>query len=743
MIARVAVSHSVFAIDKPYDYLIPQDLISLACPGVRVIVPFGKGNKKVEGVILSLTPSSEHKGLKSVFALLDDIPTFSQENIKLAIWVSDRFFCTVFDALRAMLPAGMWPKKGQPVQMDKKAQYASLNISTAAAIEIANQLSTRAPQQSAIMKLLAETEGMSVGDIYAVTGSARSSIVALEKSGLISITQREVLRRPAGAPSVGFMSFDLNSEQQKAYTSILQLMHGKEPEAALLFGITGSGKTMIYVKLVEQAISLCKTAIVLVPEIALTPQMVAIFSAYFGDSVAVLHSSLGAGERVDEWKRIQRGEVSVVVGTRSAIFAPLQNLGLIVIDEEQEHTYRSDQNPRYHARDIAKYLVTRSQALLLLSSATPSVESMYNATLGKYKLFRIDKRFNEQKLPHVIISDMKQELKSGNTISISSALRTELDKNINAGQQSILFINRRGTSPIVLCGECGYTFLCARCSISLTYHSKNERLLCHYCGFFLATPASCPDCSGILRYVGYGTQKVEAELLEIFPNTSVIRMDSDTVTRKGSHSRILADFRNKKYQILLGTQMITKGLDFDNVTLVGVISADQSMHINDYRAHERTFSLITQVVGRSGRGESPGRAVIQTFSPNHDVIKLASRQDYDGFFKRELLLRKTLGGPPISDLICISAYGIDETDVIAACKTIHRSLKGYFSDYENVVVFDPVPAPVVKVKDNYKHQLFISCNNTKKVREVIAHTTREFTKSNTKKSVSVYVDVNV
>ncbi|MCL2401791.1 MAG: primosomal protein N', partial [Oscillospiraceae bacterium] len=521
---------------------------------------------------------------------------------------------------------------------------------------------------------------------------------------------------------------------------LVPLLTSETPEAALLQGVTGSGKTLVYIKLIEAALERGKTAIVLVPEIALTPQMMSVFMSHFGDSVAVLHSALSVGERYDEWKRIKLHGVRVVVGTRSAVFAPLENLGLIVLDEEQEHTYKSENSPRYHAREIAKYRIARAGGLLLLGSATPSVESMFNARAGKYKFFRIENRYNEKELPSVIIADMKQELKSGNGGSISAVLHQELTRNIEAGEQSILFLNRRGMNPLVACGECGFTYECHRCSVAMTYHATNSRLLCHYCGYSLPLPDECPSCYGKLKFIGAGTQKVETELQALFPGIPVIRMDTDTVSQSNSHDKLLSRFREEKTPILLGTQMVTKGLDFENVTLVGVLLADMSLYMNDYRAHEKTFSLITQVVGRAGRGDKPGRAVIQTFTPAHEVISLASRQDYDGFYEGEIVLRQALGSPPVRDLFTLVATGIDETAVLSAVSRIRGALLGYFGGDSGIKLLGPAPAPVPKVNNRYRYRLLISCENTKQVRDTIAHTIREFSRDKQSRGVSIFAD---
>ena len=736
------MSAATFSIDKPYDYMIPNSLTASAVVGMRVVVPFGPGNKKSEGVILSLTSDSGQEKLKFIDSLLDETPVLDNENIKLALWMSDRFFCTVFEALRAMLPTGMWYKDGIRRSGDKTVRTVVLSLHGEEAVELAKQRQMSAPKQTAVLQLLAITGEMAMGEICEITGASSATVRALEKQGILSVEDREVLRRPDISKTHSIGPISLNDEQKLAFSDLSLLLRSEKPEAALLYGVTGSGKTIVYIKLIEEALALGKSSIVLVPEIALTPQVVSIFSAYFGDAVAVLHSALGAGERYDEWKRIRSGAVRVVIGTRSAVFAPVENLGLIVIDEEQEHTYKSESSPRYHARDVAKYRVTHSCALLLLSSATPSVESMYNAKSGKYKLFHLKKRYNEKELPPVILADMKQELRNGNGGSISSILRRELERNMLDGEQSILFINRRGTNPLVACGECGFTYVCRRCSVSMTYHSSNKRLLCHYCGYSLPVPVNCPQCGGKLKYVGAGTQKIEEELLELFPGINIIRMDADTVSRRNSHDKLLSGFRDKKSPILLGTQMVTKGLDFENVTLVGVLSADSSLYMNDFRAYEKTFALITQVVGRSGRGGKTGRAVIQTFTPEHDVIKLASKQDYNSFYEREIVTRRTLGSPPVRDLLSMSVSGVDEKAVLSACSTLQAALMNYFSGHGGIKLLGPAPAPVSKINNRYRYRILVSCENTKNVRETIAHTIREFSRDKRGRGISVIADAD-
>lgn len=740
MVVKLAVAVSSYHIDKPYDYRLPESLAGSVLPGMRVSVPFGKGNRRSEGLVLSLVSENDGRELKCVASVLDDTPVLTQEQLKLALWMSDRFFCTVYDAAKAMLPAGMWFKDGVKRLGDKTITMAGLEIPAEEALILAGQKKRKAPQQSHLLEVLSQFGSASVKELCYFTGASRSSIKALANAGVISLSDMEVFRRPVIKAQITDGPIILNEAQKAVFDSIAARLDTRTAEAALLYGVTGSGKTAVYIKLIEHVLQCGRDAIVLVPEIALTPQLISTFASYFGDDIAVLHSALAMGERYDEWRRIKSGSVHVVVGTRSAVFAPVNNLGLLIIDEEQEHTYKSENNPRYHARDIAKYRCVSSNAFMLLGSATPSVETMYNAEQGRYKLFRLDNRYNEMALPPVIIADMRNELKNGNGGIISSILLNELRTNIERDEQSILFLNRRGASTLIACGECGYTFTCPKCSVSVTFHSANRRLMCHYCGYSEPERDTCPECGGKLKYIGAGTQKVEEELRELLPDTGIIRMDTDTVSATNSHEQHLSRFREKRIPILLGTQMVAKGLDFENVTLVGVLSADQMLYINDYRAHERAFSLITQVIGRSGRGQKQGRAVIQTYTPSNDVIRLASQQDYDSFYIREIELRRLTGSPPIRDLITLTASGLDETLVLKCCVKLRNALMGYLSDVNDLSILGPAPAGVLKVNNRFRYRLILSCMQQRRIRDTIAHVIRESGKDKECRGVHVYAD---
>lgn len=484
----------------------------------------------------------------------------------------------------------------------------------------------------------------------------------------------------------------------------------------------------------------------LVPEIALTPQLLQIFTAHFGEKVAVLHSSLSAGERYDEWKRVRTGRARVVLGTRSAVFAPLPNLGLIVLDEEQEHSYKSENVPRYHARDAAKYRCVQSRALLLLGSATPSVESMFLAKKGVYHLFRLNRRYNERPLPRVFITDMKRELRAGNGTDISALLQMELEDNIRRGEQSILLLNRRGAARMLSCGECGEVPSCPRCSVHLTYHSANRRLMCHYCGHSEPVPEVCPQCGGTLTFLGTGTQKVQQELEELFPDVKVMRMDADTVSAANSHEKMFSEFEKKKIPILVGTQMVAKGLDFENVTLVGVIAADLSLYVDDFRAGERTFSLITQAVGRAGRGLKSGRAVIQTWTPENEVITCAAAQDYESFYEQEIAMRRLRGCPPFRDLFLLTASGTEEHGVLQTCLRLRQALESALTvtpyNQMEIQILGPAPASVTKVNNRYRYRVTVSGKNCRELRALVAHLVRSAQQDKENRGISVFADVN-
>ena len=740
-VAKIAVSAATYWLDKPYDYLLPPELKDQAKPGMRVHVPFSRGNRRTEGVILAVSEHSDYdQPLKAVLQLLDEEPVLTEEQIKLAFFMRERFFCTVYDAVRAMLPAGLWfDEEGRRRINDKSIEMARLAIEPEEAEALRDAKRLRSPGQAAILEQLCAFECLPSHDLMLHTGTKRQALKALEKAGAVELYRKEAYRRPQIHLGATDPLPVLSDEQEKAFTGIDALAQSGKAGAALLFGVTGSGKTSVYIHLIDRQLRRGRAVILLVPEIALTPQMIQTFSSHFGNEVAVLHSSLSVGERYDEWKRVRTGKARVVIGTRSAVFAPTPELGLIIIDEEQEETYKSENIPRYNARDVAKYRCAKAGCLLLLGSATPDIVSMYAAQTGRYAYFALSTRYNEHELPAVEIVDMKRELRHGNGGSISERLREELQTNIDRGEQSILFINRRGANRLISCGECGYVYKCPRCSVSLTYHSTNRRLRCHYCGYSRRPDDNCPDCGGMLKYIGVGTQMVETELKELFPGSEVLRMDADTVAPAGSHEKLLDRFREEKIPIMVGTQMVTKGLNFENVTLVGVISADQSLYAGDYRAGERTFSLITQVVGRSGRGQKPGRAVIQTYTPDNETIVQAASQDYQAFYEAEIGMRKLQHTPPFSELLSITASGLSEEHVFRACRLIRERLDTLLTD-GSAEVLGPAPLAVVKVNNRFRYRVMIYGQANKGLRGIVAGVVMEFCRDKQFADVAIYAD---
>ena len=739
-IAKVAVSAATYWIDRPYDYLIPEELQGKVLPGMRVYVPFSRGNRRVEGIVLAVTDGSKYEALKPVLAALDEQPVLTDEQIRLALFMRERFFCTVYDAVKAILPAGLWfNADGSRRVNDKTVEMARLSVPAEDAADLADRIRHRSPRQAELLDLLCSFEALPVKDLLLHGNASRASLKSLCDKELVSLYQREVFRR-AEIPSEERVPLPvLNEEQQAVFEKLSALCSSGKAGCALLQGVTGSGKTSVYIHLIQQQLFRGKSSILLVPEIALTPQMLRTFSNHFGDEVAVLHSLLSLGERYDEWKRIRSGRAHLVIGTRSAVFAPVQDLGILIIDEEQEETYRSENAPRYHARDVAKYICSKAGCTLLLGSATPELVSRYQAQIGRYAYFRLDKRYNAQKLPSVRIVDMKRELREGNGGCISSVLAQELQKNLDAGEQSILFLNRRGTNKLISCGDCGFTYKCPRCSVSLTYHSLNRRLLCHYCGYSRRVDDACPECGGRLKYVGAGTQLVVEELQTLFPGREILRMDTDSLAPVGSHEELFDRFRKENTPFLVGTQMVTKGLNFENVTLVGVLSADQSLYAGDYRAGERTFSLITQVVGRSGRGTKPGRAIIQTYTPENETIRLAAEQDYEAFYASEIEVRKLQNAPPFTDHLSVTISGMTESLVVEAGRFVRDRLEALIGR-KKADFLGPTPLNVVKVNNRFRYRVHINCIAGASIRGFIAQAVIECNTDKRFRGVSVFAE---
>lgn len=811
MIAKIAVSAANFAIDKPYSYWIPAGMD--AAVGSRVTVPFGRGNRRCEGVVLSIEEGTAD-GLKTIERLLDEKPLLSDAMLRLAAFMRERYFCTFYDAIRTMLPAGVWFHSKDTYRLtedrswqektirqpdaltilqfledcggeapenmlknvvedadardaaikyllrkkwlvdeavfarnlgDKTEKIVTLAAPAEEAMEYASRC-LRAPMQRSVLELMCGIGSISMKELCYFTGAKPATVKRLEALGYLELTDKPVLRCSQIRPAALESPLQLNEEQSAAYEGLHRQMRQEKPGIALLYGVTGSGKTSVYIKLIQSCLEDGKCAMLLVPEIALTPQLLSLLVAHFGQKVAVLHSSLAAGERYDQWKRVRSGDARVVVGTRSAVFAPTADLGLIIIDEEQEHSYKSENSPRYCAKEVAIYRGVKEDALVVLGSATPSIETMYRAKNGSYRLYILKNRFGGKTLPAVQIVDMREEIKNGNDLSIGYDLLEAIEQNRNMGKQTILFLNRRGNSRALVCVDCGEVPECPRCNERLTYHSANERVMCHYCGYSQPVPNRCPVCKGTLKRIGVGTQKVQEELLQRFPNMEIDRMDSDTVSAVNTHEKILDHFKSNRVPVLIGTQMVAKGLNLPDVTLVGVLDADMSLYSGSYRAAENTFNMLTQVVGRAGRGDSPGQAMIQTMVPNHKVLELAAKQDYDGFYNLEIDLRQVQNCPPFGDMASVTFVGQEEAQVLHGAAKFRDSLNACLKQpaYENEIckALGPAPCAVPKINYNFRYRLTLKCRMSRHLRQLIAHLLREFAKDGANRGVSAFADIN-
>ena len=812
MIAKIAVSAAPFAIDKSYSYRIPE-MLTLKV-GMRVMVPFGKGNRRTEGVVLSVE-SGDENGLKAVEQCLDEEPLVTEHMLRLAAFLRERCFCAFYDCLRVMLPAALWfrtkniyrltddrswqikgcrqldaaavlqfllelggeaeesvlrsvlpdeQKFDSAIQYlsrkkwihddmqylrnlgDKTEKIATLASSAEEAMEYAASRPKSAAMQRSVLELLCSIGCVSVKELCYYTGAGTATVKRLEKLGYLQLSDRQVLRCKEIRPATLSGPLVLSDDQQRAFDGLAAQMEAENPGAALLYGVTGSGKTSVYLKLIQKCLDNGKSALLLVPEIALTPQLLSLMAAYFGAQVAVQHSSLSAGERYDQWKRIRCGNARVIVGTRSAVFAPSSQLGIIIVDEEQEHSYKSENSPRYDAREVALWRGIKEKTLVLFGSATPAVETMYRAQKGDYQLYTLGRRYNGKELPEVQIVDMREEVKAGNDLSLSRYLIDAIADTVAAGKQTILFLNRRGNSRSLVCVDCGEAPECPRCSARLTYHSANERLMCHYCGYSQRTVSKCPTCGGPVKPIGIGTQKAQQELQMLFPGMEIDRMDTDTVNAVNTHEKILDHFKEKKVPILLGTQMVAKGLNLPDVTLVGVLDADLSLYSGSYRAAETTFNMLTQVVGRAGRGDSAGQAVVQTMVPEHPVINLAARQNYMGFYDMEIGLRKVQNLPPFGDLLGVTFLGQDEGQVLRGAAKFRDSLNQCLKESayaeETCLVLGPAPCAVPKINYNFRYRLTLRCRLTRPLRALIAHLLRQFTLDRSNRGVSAFADAN-
>ena len=820
LIAEVAVQNASYHFDHLYGYLVPETFAGRLAVGCRVMVPFGKGSQLRQAVVIRLLPASEaakESGFpldryKSIEAVLDKAPLIDGNMIRLAEYMRERTFCTLFDALRTMIPAGAnlrtmaafsvaeehrnssafsgdaqrivdylshrtgYVKKkiilsdlAMDLDSDLPDELAaegvllrdydavrSVGDATVRMVRLSDEITCEedladhpeglTKKQRAAAEELFRVGTCSVKELCYFTGVTEAVLKGLLKKGVVEYYEQEIYRRPYDLSGGGHpQEIVLEDEQQAAFDGLVSEWKNGGG-VSLLYGVTGSGKTSVYLRLIDEVRAAGKGVIVMVPEIALTPQTLDLFYQRYGDTVAIFHSGLSAGERLDEWKRVKEGLAKIVVGTRSAVFAPVQELGLVIMDEEQEHTYQSDMSPRYHARDIAKYRCAEQKALLVLASATPSFSTFAAAQAGKYRFHALRTRYGDAVLPDVITVDLCKERADGNRSSVSRPLQAELQKTLEEGHQAILLMNRRGYNTYAACESCGHVRTCPNCSISLTYHNANRRLMCHYCGWSVPFSRVCPECEKeTVRYSGSGTQKVEEELAELLPDARILRMDADTTMQKHAYDRSLSAFRDGEYDIMVGTQMVAKGLDFENVTLVGVLNADKELYNDDYQSMERTFDLITQVVGRAGRGRYRGKAVIQTMDPGNEVIRFAKEQDYESFYSYEIGVRKAMVYPPFCTLVSVGFRGAKQDRTEAAAAAFLERLKTSLAEAENadikLIALGPMPERVVRVGGTYRYRILLKCRFNARFREELSDLLKEFGRDRASGSITTVVRV--
>lgn len=717
--AEVVVDIAHSAVDRRYTYRIPAELsVSL---GQHVLVPFGQGAKLKEGFVVSFveTPDREDSRIKSILRVIEPYPVLLPEQIALAEWMQASYHCLFIDALACMIPAAL---RGQRIH-EKKERVVALNNSTDLALEIAK---LRSQKQRELVTFLQEANlPFSVKDLNGYFPNVSPVVRALLDKGILVETQETVFRRPSRLIAKTKRHI-LSPEQSDAVLHISNALQNATGETMVLHGVTGSGKTEVYLHAIEHCLSLGRQAIVLVPEISLTPQTVGRFAERFGDKIAVLHSRLSAGERFDEWRRIRLGLVNIVIGARSAVFAPTERLGLIIIDEEHEGSYRSEKTPCYHAAEVAAQRIKQCNGCLMLGSATPSLMTYFRALSGRYRLLELPNRVADRPLPEVEIVNMRDELLMGNNSIFSDCLTGRLASCLAQGQQAMLFINRRGYSTFVSCRSCGYVLKCDNCDISMTYHKSESKTRCHYCGSTKPLPKTCPSCGkSFIKQFGIGTEQVEECLKKLFPDVTCLRMDTDTMKTKGSYERILSSFLNGEAQVLIGTQMIAKGHDFPNVTLVGIIAADTTLNLPDYRAPERTFQLLTQVAGRAGRDELPGTVVLQTYAPQHPIIRFAATQDYPAFYQYEIEERRKMLYPPFSLFFRVVFSDRNEELCAKTCKDYARSLEHELRHVlgeegpNDLLLLVAAQAPIARISGYYRQQLLVKLLRTKRLPSAI------------------------
>ncbi|MCA0165460.1 MULTISPECIES: primosomal protein N' [Bacillus] len=797
MIAEVIVDVTTKAIDRPFDYRVPDRFKGLVKAGMRVVVPFGP--RKIQGFVTKIKEETDVQSgnIKDIVDLFDLSPVLTDELLELSHWLTEKTLSYHITALQSMLPAAMKakyekeiqvlsaeelpqslkelfgqqesilyadipPEQLKPIQKHvqkghlevryhvsqksgkKKVRTLQTAVSKEKLEEKQEQLKKNAVKQKALLAFLLQSNETTflAKDLQQQTGASSQTIKALIQEGLLTESYEEIYRDPYRdkefTPST---PLDLTTEQAEAAKPIHQAVSDDKHETFLLHGVTGSGKTEIYLQTIDHVLQKGKEAIVLVPEISLTPQMVQRFKERFGSNVAVLHSGLSTGEKYDEWRKIHRKEVKLVVGARSAVFAPFENLGMIIIDEEHESSYKQEEMPRYHAKDVAIERAGRHQCPVVLGSATPSLESYARAKKGVYTLLTLKRRVNQQQLPHVSLIDMREELRNGNRSMFSEELMLRLKEVLERKEQAVLFLNKRGYSSFVMCRDCGYVEQCPHCEISLTYHRFQKRLKCHYCGHEAPVPAECPEChSEHIRYFGTGTQRVEEELTKVLPEARVIRMDVDTTSRKGAHEKLLTSFGNKEADILLGTQMIAKGLDFPDVTLVGVLSADTSLHIPDFRSSEKTFQLLTQVSGRAGRHEKAGSVIIQSYTPTHYSIELTKQHDYEAFYEQEMLHRRHQSYPPFYFLAMVTVSHEEVTKAAHVTDKIVQFLK--MNCAPNTRILGPAASPIAKIKDRYRYQCVIKYKRENELASLLRKIQDHYQKEMEQKQLMISIDMN-
>lgn len=721
MIAEVIINSNVKNLNRIFDYKVPTNWEGTISVGDRILVPFGNKKALEEGFVIGLKESSNFK-VKEIVKIQEGT-RLTKDNIALAKLMARRYFCNISDCIKLMLPPGTSTKLIENRVKEKNANFVYLLKEIEEIQEdIENKVIT-SEKQKRVLNFLIQNDDIQTVDLEILTDTTSAVLRALEKKGYVEIVQKPVERNPFIHKKIEkSQKLILTEEQQHAFDKINQEIQKKQYKKFLIEGVTGSGKTEIYLQLIEQVLVKGQTAIVLVPEISLTPQMVDRFIARFGEEkIAVLHSKLSLGERYDQWNKIKKGECNIVIGARSAVFAPVENLGLMIIDEEHDSSYKSETNPRYNAKELAGYMAKQNNIPLVLGSATPDMTTYYQAKQGEIELLRLTKRANKATLPTIEVVDLRQELANGNRGILSAKLYDAIEENLKNKKQTILFLNRRGYATFVMCRDCGHTVKCKNCNITMTYHAKNNKLKCHYCGFEQKNLKTCPECkSHHIKYFGTGTQKLEEEIHRLFPSASTIRMDIDTVTKKNSHENILNQFKKNGIDILIGTQMVVKGHHFPKVTLVGVIAADSSIFSDDYRANERTFQILTQVAGRAGREKEPGKVIIQTYNPDNFAIECSKKQDYVPFYETEIELRKQLKYPPFCDIISVVLTDVNETTVKKISQKLYKTLAEIVAfNHMNVQLYQPLPCPIDKIKNKYRWRIIMKGKLTNQMIEVI------------------------